>query len=206
MQNEGEGSDVASEKEAGMLPGATPKTKVARKKRAKLMDPNAPKRPANAFLMFSDLQRNILRVQRKILEKRDDQPELLASLGNIVKAMGSKWKALDEEDRQFYFGMFKEQKTQYVLEMEEYLAIHPNAPMVGTLDPLPEDWTDPNAPRKPVNSFFVFCEIEEERLLAESNVEKTAEEEEVLLQVATLSLGKRWRLMSIEERQRNLHD
>ncbi|KAJ3345441.1 hypothetical protein HDU91_007355, partial [Kappamyces sp. JEL0680] len=193
------GTDIASEADA--VDTMTPKTKAKKKKRAKLLDPNAPKRSANAFLMFSDLQRNMFREQRRILAKRDPHSELLPSLNNITKALGAKWKALDEEDRKLYQDMFKEQVVQYNLEMREYLLIHPNAPVEGTKEPLPADWTDPGAPKRPVHPFFVFCEMEEERIKNEETVERTDEEEEEYLQIVSTALTTRWRLLTDAEKE-----
>ena len=182
-----------------------PKKKRPKKKRIKLLDPNAPKRPANAFIMFSDLQRTSINTERRILLKIDPESEELKSMGQLTKALGAKWRNLTEEERKEYQDMYHEQVQLYETGIKEYMAAHPNAPKEGSTEPLPDDWTDLNAPKRPANSFFVFCEMEDERLkrMEEEGVaaERSVEEEKEELERVSLALITRWRQLDEETRQ-----
>ena len=172
------------------------KTKKLKRKRPKLLDPNAPKRPANAFIMFAELQRVWVREEKRLTQKFKSDPDLIASLANTTKALGLKWRNLDEKIRTLYQDMFRDLVKQYDHDIKEYMVIHPNAPRMGTTEPLPKDWTDPNAPKRPANAFFMFCEVEEDGLKAKDK--SLAMEKD--LEMISLSLGERWLLLSEEER------
>lgn len=71
--------------------------KVAKLKPEK--DPNAPKRPANAFFMFCQLERGKL---------RESNQE--ASLSELTKILGLRWKEMSKEEKQvqnFFSFIFK---------------------------------------------------------------------------------------------------
>ncbi len=205
--------DIVEGKERLLTLGSTfqSKLKRPRKKRIKLLDPNAPKRPANAFIMFCDLQRLSINSERRLLQKLDPESEECKSMGQLTKALGSKWRNLNEDERKEYQDMYHEQVEWYDIEIKLYLAAHPNAPKEGNKGPLPDDWTDLNAPKRPANPFFVFCELEDERLkkLEEDagtiNGEngqfvKSIEEDREELNRVSMALITRWR--NLEERQR----
>jgi hypothetical protein len=146
--------------------------------------------------MFAELQRAWIREERRLIEKFKPDPEVLASLANITKALGLKWRNLDEKFRTLYQDMFRDLVKQYDHDIKEYMSIHPNAPQMGSKDPLPKNWTDPDAPKRPANAFFMFCEVEEEAL---KNLDKSLSTEQDLVKVS-LSLGERWMLLSDDER------
>ncbi|KAJ9075948.1 non-histone protein, variant 2 [Entomophthora muscae] len=96
------GSDVTSESEEEVIVG-----KVARMKPEK--DPNAPKRPANAFFMFCQLERGKL---------RESNQE--ASLSELTKILGLRWKDMSKEEKQVYYEMYETDKLRYEKEMSSY--------------------------------------------------------------------------------------
>jgi HMG (high mobility group) box len=171
----------------------TPKTKKLKRKRPKLLDPNAPKRPANAFIMYAELQRAWIREEKRLIEKYKPDPQVLASLANTTKALGLKWRNLDEKFRTLYQEMFRDLVKQYDHDIKEYMTIHPNAPQMGSKDPVPKNWSDPDAPKRPANAFFMFCEVQEDSL------KNSVFTEQDLVKVS-LSLGERWMLLSDSER------
>lgn len=160
-----------------------------------MLDPNAPKRPVNAFLMYCDLQRGSINAERRILQKTHPESEAL-SMTNITKALGARWRTLDTKDTEFYKDIYLKEIEYFTSSTKEYLAAHPNAPFQGATEPLPDGWTDPNAPKNPgCHPFFVFCELEDERLKNEEGETKTNEEDEADLANVSLSLATRWRLL-----------
>lgn len=76
------------------------KTKTPRRKRARLFDPNAPKRPVNAFMVFSEMQRDAMKQERDDLAKTMPESEDLVVLRNLSKAAAARWKVLPEEEKQ----------------------------------------------------------------------------------------------------------
>ena len=178
---------------------ASPASKAkSKKKRPKFLDPNAPKRPANAFIMFCELQREFIKEERNCVTKLEPGSEREANLANIAKALAAKWKNLALADRKFFQEMFREQVAKYDEEIVVYLKQHPKAPLDGDdKDELAEDWIDPNAPRKPLtNPFFIFCEMEELKLAAQTN-----EDLQAILARVSQSLATRWRSLSEEQQQ-----
>jgi len=72
-------------------------------------DPNAPKRPANAFFMFCQLERGKLR------ENNQD-----ASLSELTKMLGLRWKDMSADEKQVYYDMYETDKLRYEKEMSSY--------------------------------------------------------------------------------------
>jgi len=97
----------------------TPITAKPKKKRA-LADPNAPKRPANAFMLFCDMERSQVKKERDDLKEQMPGSEEDAGLGNITKALGNRWKALNDTERMKYTLAFREEVKKYNLAMAEY--------------------------------------------------------------------------------------
>ncbi|OLL25414.1 Non-histone protein 10 [Neolecta irregularis DAH-3] len=80
-------------------------------------DPHAPKRPANAFLKFCDLERERVRSENEGVEGFE-----------MTKAMGVAWQNLDEEGRKPYYDLYEQDKQRYEREMESYVP-----PITGSL-------------------------------------------------------------------------
>lgn len=171
-----------------------PKTKQ-RKKRSKPIDPNAPKRPANAFILFCELQREFIKEERRLIQKRDAGSEHDVSLMNLTKALGVRWRELTQEDNLQYRNMYEEAVRQYDAELRDYLAQHPDPANQETSRP------DLNRPKRPVNSFFLFCEMENERLRTEPRIDRSEEEEMEDLRKVSQPLSQRWRNLTIPERE-----
>jgi len=72
-------------------------------------DPNAPKRPLNAYMLYSAEQRASLKEERPDLSHKD-----------IMKALGEEWKALSDADKEKYVKMQEAQKAKYKVALETY--------------------------------------------------------------------------------------
>ena len=72
-------------------------------------DPNAPKKPSSAYMMFAKESRGQLVV---------DNPH--ASFGEIGKLMGAQWKSLGEEQKSAWQLKAVADKERYKVAMEEY--------------------------------------------------------------------------------------
>lgn len=80
------------------------KTKSKRRK-AKDRDPNMPKRPTNAYLLFCEMNKEKMRENGSQDVSRD-----------LTEA----WKSLNENDRKPYYGLYNQDRLRYQKEMELY--------------------------------------------------------------------------------------
>ncbi|KAI8818231.1 high mobility group box domain-containing protein, partial [Fimicolochytrium jonesii] len=80
-------------------------------------DPNAPKRPTNAFMFFCDETREGLRKERNEMKGAEIEEK---GLSNLTKALGARWKSLNERERSDWRARFLTEVKRYDREMEEY--------------------------------------------------------------------------------------
>ncbi|GAV51626.1 hypothetical protein ZYGR_0AF00970 [Zygosaccharomyces rouxii] len=80
------------------------KTKSKRQK-AKDRDPNMPKRPTNAYLLFCEMNKEKVRQQGS---------------QDVSKDLTEAWKNLNEQDRKPYYKLYTEDRERYQKEMEIY--------------------------------------------------------------------------------------
>jgi len=100
-------------------------------KKPQVKDPNAPKRPNTAYILFS----NEIRAETKAANPNANQKE-------IVTLIGQKWKALSREDKKVYEDRYFADKERYDEELRAYRATH------GQVESPPETSSnedDPNA-------------------------------------------------------------
>ncbi|KAL2914143.1 Non-histone chromosomal protein 6 [Polyrhizophydium stewartii] len=84
--------------------------KVAKKSEGKTRkDPDAPKKPLSAFMIFSKENRP------RIKEENPD-----ASFGEIGKLLGAAWRELSEKEKQVYNDKADEDKARYDQEVASY--------------------------------------------------------------------------------------
>lgn len=95
-------TDETTESEEEVAVGKS--TKIKQEK-----DPNAPKRPANAFFMFCQLERG------KLKETNQE-----ASLSELTKILGVRWNDMSKEEKQIYYDMYETDKLRYEKEMSSY--------------------------------------------------------------------------------------
>ncbi|PKK76407.1 HMG-box, partial [Rhizophagus irregularis] len=72
-------------------------------------DPNAPKRPRNAFLMYCKSQRDQAREENQNKGFQD-----------VTRILSQKWKDLPNEEKQKYYDMYNKEKQRYEIEMSSY--------------------------------------------------------------------------------------
>ena len=78
-------------------------------KRRRRKDPNAPKQPLTAYVIFSN------EVRDQVINENPD-----ANFGEIGKIIGAKWRALVSEDRKPYEERANSERDRYNRDLEEY--------------------------------------------------------------------------------------
>eukprot|EP01135_Chromosphaera_perkinsii_P001592 Nk52_evm62s207 gene=Nk52_evmTU62s207 len=102
------GTNVKPSASVGAAAMAAPES--LKKKKA---DPNAPRKPANAFFMFcTEIRESI---QKELKNSNQDSSHF-----DVTKQLGARWKALSEAERGKYFQMYIEDKERYQREMDAY--------------------------------------------------------------------------------------
>ena len=118
----------------------------------KLKDPNAPKKPVNGYIRFS---------QEKRATVKEENPEMKGA--EITKKLAEMWKALSDKKKEKYNSKYKTELDSWKEEMKGY-----EAPSTEELQKLPENRgrvpgakrkkKDPNEPKRPKNAYQFFCE------------------------------------------------
>ncbi|KAK9235179.1 hypothetical protein V1525DRAFT_410741 [Lipomyces kononenkoae] len=85
----------------------------AKKKHHTQRDPNAPKRPQNAYIIFCDHEKERVRAQLE-----SSQP---GETFDLTKAMAEAWRDLGDEGRKPYYELYDAEKARYNREMEAYV-------------------------------------------------------------------------------------
>ncbi|XP_002738666.1 uncharacterized protein LOC100369681 [Saccoglossus kowalevskii] len=84
-------------------------------KTEKEKDPNAPKRPANAFFMFCQQERP--RLQEEYYKERKEEISHL----EMTKVLSKKWSDLSGDDKERYYNLYQKDKERYEEEMKHYI-------------------------------------------------------------------------------------
>ncbi|XP_071943826.1 uncharacterized protein [Antedon mediterranea] len=84
-------------------------------------DPNAPKKPANAYLMFCQQARAPVQEEHQNLDKDD------ISHQELTKELAKRWNELTTDQKQAYYDMYQKDKLRYERELQEYNASLQNA-------------------------------------------------------------------------------
>ncbi|KAF9580838.1 hypothetical protein BGW38_002357 [Lunasporangiospora selenospora] len=154
-----------------------------------------PKRPPNAFLVFSSVRRREL---QKIY------PELKTAA--LSKRLGDEWRGMNNERKELYASRAKDIKDNFQTTFPEYVYTRRSSKKRphGDMDAgsskkfkggeYDENGTygqlDPNRPRRPMNSYLIFNQEMRHKLLLE-NANMTVSE-------ISQSIGSRWATMSTE--------
>ncbi|EDO40495.1 predicted protein [Nematostella vectensis] len=87
-------------------------------KQDKEKDPNAPKKPANAFFMFCQQQRTVM---------QEDHKDATAVMGHheLTKSLAKEWNNLLPDEKKVYYEMYERDKERYELEMKQYSSDKP---------------------------------------------------------------------------------
>ncbi|KAH9524590.1 hypothetical protein Btru_027273 [Bulinus truncatus] len=93
----------------GNLDAKTRKLKLEKER-----DPNAPKKPANAFLMFCTTRRTS--VQEEYFKEHNEE----IAHHELTKSLAQQWNALVPEEKRIYYEMYEREKERYEREMRSY--------------------------------------------------------------------------------------
>ncbi|CAI4330404.1 non-histone protein [Saccharomyces cerevisiae] len=80
------------------------KSKTKRHK-VKERDPNMPKRPTNAYLLYCEMNKERIRQNGSL---------------DVTRDLAEGWKNLNEQDRKPYYKLYSEDRERYQMEMEIY--------------------------------------------------------------------------------------
>ncbi|KAG5458206.1 MAG: hypothetical protein BJ554DRAFT_1614, partial [Olpidium bornovanus] len=75
-------------------------------------DPNAPKRPANAFMVFCSMMRK---------EEHKKAPDTL-SQSDTTKLLAQRWNGMSREEQRQFYDLYEKDKERYAQEMSAYQA------------------------------------------------------------------------------------
>ncbi|ODQ64048.1 hypothetical protein NADFUDRAFT_43684 [Nadsonia fulvescens var. elongata DSM 6958] len=75
-------------------------------------DPNMPKRPQNAYIIFCDLERDRVRAE---MEKQQPGESF-----DLTKAMAETWREMNDNDKKLYQKLYEEDKLRYFKQMAAY--------------------------------------------------------------------------------------
>lgn len=78
------------------------------------VDSHAPKKPANAFLLFCTQQRTI--VQEEYYKDKHEE----ISNHELTKRLAQKWNVLTPDQKKVYYDMYEHEKERYDKEVKEY--------------------------------------------------------------------------------------
>lgn len=151
----------------------------SKKSSKKAKDPNAPKKPQTAFFLW-------LNENRESIKK--ENPD--AGLGQIGKIAGEKWREISDEDKQEYNDKYKIEKEKYDEAMKSYKPTGEFAK--SSRGSSKSSKKDPNAPKKPQSSYFLWMNDNRARIKEENPSAG-------LTDIARLS-GAQWKEISDSEK------
>lgn len=96
---------------------------VAAPKVVKNRDPDMPKRPTNAYLIFCEMEKE------RIKQESEDKPP--GVMNDFSRSMTEAWKNLDEEARKPYYKLYEDDRMRYQTEMTDYNAKKQETPSEG---------------------------------------------------------------------------
>ncbi|GFZ49452.1 hypothetical protein JCM24511_07572 [Saitozyma sp. JCM 24511] len=103
---------------------AAPEGKKRRKKEKKIKDPNAPKRPPSAYILFQNEVRDEIREKNPGMAYKD-----------VLSMIAEKWKELQPEQKKVYEDAYLDATSVYRIEEATYKGIAPPPP-AGTIAPV----------------------------------------------------------------------
>lgn len=126
-------------------------TKKSSKKESPKKDPNAPKRPTNAYMIFSIEERQKIKEDSGIEDSKE-----------LIKEIASRWnEEKKKESKVFkkYSNKLQEAKKKYESEMESYI---PDPSFESLKKEKKEKESD--SPKKPINAYMIFAKEERQKI------------------------------------------
>lgn len=143
-------------------------SQMTKGKTKKVRDPNAPKRPAPAYIIFSNQMRATV---------KEENPEMKST--EILSELGRRWRSLSEKEKAKYQKQADEGKAAYERELETY------TPTPG-FPSLKKKNRDP-ALKKPPTGYILYCN-ETRESLKKKNPELSPKE-------VMAKLGQMWKAL-----------
>ena len=168
-----------------------PAAKGGKKKKKK--DPNAPKRPPNAYILFSNDARAKLQKQH---------PEM--SPKEIMSTLAAQWQNASEKEKAKYEAKTKEAKEAYDVASAEY---EKNKPAAASDDDDDDDddaaagkkggkkrkqKKDPNAPKRPLSAYILFSGDARAKVVKENPEMKATE--------IIAAIGAKWKAIGAKDK------
>eukprot|EP00659_Diplonema_papillatum_P004888 gene4888-7546_t len=154
----------------------------------KKKDPNAPKRPLSAYFIFSGEKR---------VEVKEENPDL--KIGEVAKKLGELWGEMSDAEKKPYQKKAEALKAKYQEDLKEYEANKEDDDEDEDEDDEPKKKKkktaakDPNAPKKPLTSYFLF--------LADKRASTKAENPDLNNKELVTELGRMWSALGDDEKQ-----
>uniref|UniRef100_A0A1B0GLZ0 HMG box domain-containing protein n=1 Tax=Phlebotomus papatasi TaxID=29031 RepID=A0A1B0GLZ0_PHLPP len=102
----------------GQIPGFSGKSESGKGVRKRMeKDPNAPKKPANAFFQYCQEQRSIV-LDEIASERQPGEPE--PSKQELTRQLAQRWRQMGNDDKQIYVDMYENSKRKYNQDMMYY--------------------------------------------------------------------------------------
>ena len=165
-----------------VAPKKAKKAAAAQPAKRKKKDPNAPKRATSSYFFFASDVRE---------EVKAANPG--ASITDISKLIGERWKAMSEDDKKPYTDKAEADKARYAREMADYVPPEDASDDEDTPRKAKRAKKDPNAPKRATSSYFFFAgEIRSE--LRETHPDASMPE-------ISKMIGERWKAMSEDDKK-----
>jgi hypothetical protein len=147
-----------------------------RKTSQKLKDPQAPKKPLNAYMIFCKSERESV---------KSELPDL--SSKEIMKELAQRWKTISDKKKRKFKKKEEALKEEYKMAMESYqrpsdeelakLKVNqPKEKSAAGKKRKPRAKKDPNAPKKPRSAYVFFCQGMRDEIKRDLGEDATAEE------------------------------
>jgi len=182
---------------AGQIPQVHPSVVSDKRKKKRKKDPNAPKRPMSAYLLFCQGRRETLKV---------DHPEIKGPAA-LTRRVGEEWTSMDPKMKAKYqaeaaiaLEVWKAQKDAYdtaQAALPEHLRFSHAAPPSPEAAGKKKRKRDPNAPKKPISAYLLFCQVERAAIKLKHPGIKGSE--------LTKKVGEAWTTLS-DEAKSKFHD
>lgn len=151
----------------------------------KSKDPNCPKKPGNAYILFGNDQRDKLKTEDPTLAAKD-----------VMTRIGKLWHDVSEKDKAYYDEKSKQLMLQYKKELQSYKDQNPDweEHMAGKPDgkKVKKIKKDPNEPKRPSSAYILFGNSRREMLKKEN---ENLSAKEIMTEI-----GAMWQAASDEEK------
>jgi hypothetical protein len=165
--------DADQDEVKSVLAGLLAKEAKKGKKAKKAKDPDAPKKPGSAYILWCNKHREEVKEDSGVTGRE------------LMKELGTRWKALYEKDKRPYEKEFKKAQEAFKEAKAAYDAEHPKSDEDSESEGKKEKRkADPNMPKQALSGYMLYCK------------DRRAESEE---KIGTKELGADWKALSSEE-------